>query len=224
MARRKSGPRQARVSEIDLTQLVHRLEDVGPDTEYELTEFRLSGGQPVADRSVFVECAFVGSVAETLSTRHARLVTCVARDSNIMTWNARGTTWREATLAGGRVGSFDLSGASLDTVQFVGLRIGYLNLVDAELADVRFTDCVVETLDLPGASLERVSFRDCVVDELDLRHCRSHDLDLRGLAFSGLNGVDGLRGATVTEHQCLQLASVLATAAGIAVVDDHQPR
>ena len=222
MVRRKSGPREPRVSEIELPRLVDLLDVVGPDAEYELTEFRLSGGQPVADRSAFVECAFIDSVAATLSTRHARFVTCVARGSNIVTWSARGTTWREVALTSGRIGSFDLSGASLDTVDFVGLRIGYLNLVDAELADVRFTDCVFETLDLPGASLERVSYHGCTVDELDLRHCRSSDLDLRGLSFASLNGIDGLRGATITEHQCLQLATVLATAAAITVVDDDQ--
>lgn len=224
MARKNGGPREPRVSEIDLPQPVDRLEDVGPDAEYELTEFRLSGGQPVADRSVFVECEFIDSVADTLSTRHARFVTCVTRGSNIVTWSAGGTTWREAAFADGRIGSFDLSGASLDTVDFVGLRIGYLNLVDAELADVRFTDCVFETLDLPGASLRRVSYHGCTVDELDLRHCLSSDLDLRGLSFSSLNGVDGLRGATVTEHQCRQLALVLATTAGLTVVEDDQHR
>lgn len=222
MARRKSGPREARVCEIELPQPLDPLEDVAPASEYELTEFRISGGQPVADRSAFVECAFVDSVTEALSTRHARFVTCTASGSNIVTWNAGGTTWREAALVGGRIGSFDLSGATLDTVHFVGLRIGYLNLVDAKLCDVRFTDCAFETLDLPGASLERVSYHGCTVDEVDLRHCLSKDLDLRGLSFSGLNGVDGLRGATVTEQQCLQLASVFATAAGISVTDDER--
>lgn len=224
MARRSGAPREPRVPEIELPHLIDVLEDVGPDAEYELTEFRLAGGQPVADRSVFAECEFVDSVADSLSTRHARFVTCLARGSNILTWSARGTTWREGAVVGGRIGSFDLSGASLDTVHFVGLRIGYLNLVDAELADVRFTDCVFGTLDLPGASLERVSYRGCTVDELDLRHCRGSDLDLRGLSFAGLNGVDGLRGATVTEYQCRQLAPVLAAAAGITVVDDDKRR
>jgi hypothetical protein len=52
-----------------------------------------------------------------------------------------------------------------------------------------------------------------------VRHALFTHVDLRGLAFDALEGVDALRGATCSPEQAVQLAVRLAEDAGIDVRD-----
>lgn len=175
--------------------------------------------EPVLTRSNLREVVLEGEVLASLETREARLTDVAGRRLGIGAWQSAGARWTRVHLEGGRLGSLDLTGASLDGIRFEGLRIGYLTLAQATLVDVAFVDCELETLDLPAATCERVAFAGCRTRELDVRHALFKDADLRGLAFDGIEGVDALRGATVSSGQAVQLAERLAEAAGIAVDD-----
>ncbi len=175
--------------------------------------------EPVLTRSTLREVELSGSVLASLETREARLTDVAGRRLGVGAWQSAGARWSRVHLEGGRLGSLDLTGATLDGIRFEGLRIGYLTLAQAALVDVAFVDCEFETLDLPAATCQRVAFEGCRAAELDVRHALFNDTDLRGLAFDGLEGVDALRGATVSGAQAVQLAERLAEAAGIAVAD-----
>lgn len=69
--------------------------------------------------------------------------------------------------------------------------------LSAELRDVTFLDCDLSDAEFSNAQLTRVSFRRC--------------------RFDRIQGVGGLRGATVGPAELAELAGPLAAAAGIAV-------
>ena len=72
-------------------------------------------------------------------------------------------------------------------------------------------------LDLMDATLERVAFAGCTAQSLTVRGARHTDTDLRGLDFCRIDETAGLRGATISEQQLSDLASVMTAAAGIRV-------
>lgn len=117
---------------------------------------------------------------------------------------------------------------------FAGARFRDLSLIRVEFADCRLTGA-----DLSGASLRDVRFVRCKLDDANFRfvngegavvfeECVLTEADLHGAvwaaAFPGCDvreivGLDGLRGATLTRAQAIDLGVRLAIEAGIDVID-----
>lgn len=128
---------------------------------------------------------------------------------------ARGE-WRDVRVSG-RLGSVEAYEAQWRGVHFVGCKLSYLNLRGAELVDVAFTDCVVDELDLMGVSATRVVLVGCRVTHLTVQDATLRDVDLRGADLEVVDGLAGLRGATVSDDQLTRLAPLLASYLGIRV-------
>jgi uncharacterized protein YjbI with pentapeptide repeats len=124
---------------------------------------------------------------------------------------------RGVEIDGSRFGSAEVYGSELTEVAIAGSKFGWLNLRGSELRDVRFRGCSFDELDLADAELDRVAFEDCSAGRITLTAARSRHLDLRGLEFAALEGVDGLRGALVTSLQAASLAGLLAEHVGLAI-------
>jgi uncharacterized protein YjbI with pentapeptide repeats len=92
-----------------------------------------------------------------------------------------------------------------------------VNLRGARLTDVSFGDCVIDELDLGGATLQRAAFPGTRIGRLLAPEARLTDVDLRGARVDDIEGVEGLRGATVSLDQLLDLAPTLAARLGILV-------
>ena len=78
---------------------------------------------------------------------------------------------------------------------------------------------VIDELDLTGASLERCAFHEVTVKKLVLRDARADGLDLRGLSVRQLDCVEGLRGATISQTQLIEIAELFAAHLGVRVAD-----
>lgn len=128
---------------------------------------------------------------------------------------ARGE-WRDVRVSG-RLGSVEAYESQWRGVHFVGCKLSYLNLRGAELVDVAFTDCVVDELDLMGATATRVAFAGCRVTHLTVQDATLREVDLRGADLEVVDGLAGLRGATVSDDQLTRLAPLLASYLGINV-------
>ncbi|MGO3677590.1 MAG: pentapeptide repeat-containing protein, partial [Microbacteriaceae bacterium] len=76
----------------------------------------------------------------------------------------------------------------------------------------------IEELVLDNASLTRVSFSGVTVDKLSLRGATSRDVDLRGLDFAGIEGVESMKGVTVSSLQTTEMAHLFARHLGISVL------
>jgi uncharacterized protein YjbI with pentapeptide repeats len=101
-----------------------------------------------------------------------------------------------------------------------------VNLRAASLTDVAFDGCTIDELDLARATASRVSLRDCSIGTLDVRGATLTNVDLRGAGFSmgrasTVNGIAGLRGATIDGLQLSLFGPLLADELGIDV-DDGQ--
>jgi hypothetical protein len=59
--------------------------------------------------------------------------------------------------------------------------------------------------------------RDCRIGTLDVTGARLEDVDLRGTDFRAINGIEGLRGATIDENQLAELAPLLARQLGLLI-------
>jgi uncharacterized protein YjbI with pentapeptide repeats len=128
-------------------------------------------------------------------------------------------SFRGVVVRDSRLGSAELYDATWQSVQFTGCRLGYLNLRSARLTDLLFTDCTIDELDLSAAVATRVAFRDTSVRTLTLHGARLTDVDLRTLDPGRIDGIEGLRGATLSLDQVRTLAPALAQALGIHIPD-----
>ena len=120
-------------------------------------------------------------------------------------------------MLGSRIGSAELYESTWRSVHFVNCKIGYLNLRGASLLDVRFSNCVIDELDLGGATAERLDFQTTETRVVDVTRSRFTNVDVRELQFRQVNGLEGLKGATMTELQVAELAGVFAAHLGIVV-------
>ncbi|PPB49718.1 hypothetical protein C4K88_08600 [Arthrobacter pityocampae] len=163
------------------------------------------------------ECVLEAVSLNDAELRGARFVGCSFEDLFAPVLRAPRSTWRETSLRGTRWGSAELYDTTFDGVHLDGGKLDYVNLRSAQLTDVLVSGCIIGELDLTGARATRVSLRDCTVGTLTLDGARLQDVDLRTSSFRGINGLDGLRGATIDEHQLLLLAPFLAAGMGLRV-------
>lgn len=128
------------------------------------------------------------------------------------------TQWRDVRISG-RLGSFEAYEAQWRSVHFVGCKLSYVNLRGAEVQDVQFSDCIIEDLDLVDATATRVAFVDSRIGSLAVQRATLRDVDLRGAVLEGIDGLEDLRGATLSPYQLSQLAPRLADHLGLRIED-----
>ena len=163
------------------------------------------------------ECVLDGVSLNDTDLRGARFMECTFTDLFAPVFRAPRTSWRETSLRGTRWGSAELYDSRLDAVHLEGGKLDYVNLRSAQLTDVLVSGCIIGELDLTGVRATRVAFQDCTIGTLTLDGARLKDTDLRSSTFRGLNGLDGLRGATVDDYQLQLLAPFLADSMGLRV-------
>jgi uncharacterized protein YjbI with pentapeptide repeats len=163
------------------------------------------------------ECVLTGVSLNDTELRGARFMECVFTDLFAPVFRGARTSWRETSLSGTRWGSAELYDSRLDSVHFDGGKLDYVNLRSAQLTDVLLTGCIIGELDLTGVRATRLALQDCTIGTLTLDGARLRDTDLRTSTFRGINGPDGLRGATVDDYQLQLLAPFLAESMGLRV-------
>ncbi len=128
--------------------------------------------------------------------------------------------------------------ANLTRVRFAGCRPTGLSLTDSVLHDVIFRECRVDLSNFALSRLNRVAFEDCQLSGVSLMEarcdavrftdCRMTDSDLRGASLkgcefvrtdlSGVDGIEGLRGARMEWTDIIDHTGVWAAALGIEVI------
>ena len=176
----------------------------------DLTDFDLTG-------SSFAECEFTAVTFTSAQLRAARFTETLMTTPYAPVLLAARTTWRDVMIDRPRWGSVEMFDADLTAVHIRGGKIDYLNLRNARLSDILIEDCLLTELDLSGTRNLRVSLRNCRIGTLDLTQATSTHLDLRTSELSALNGLEGLKGATIDDGQLAQLAPVFATHFGLFV-------
>lgn len=152
---------------------------------------------------------------------------------------ASGLTLQDVVVEGGDWSNLRADQARFLRVEAIGVRATGVELGEATLRDVVFDSCRLDLSSLRHAKLERVVFRDCRLEEAELYGAELHsvrfertnltgasveaatfvDCELRACELEGLRGVERLRGVRMPWPDVVQIAGLLATAAGIEIVD-----
>ena len=150
--------------------------------------------------------------------RAASIVDSVLDRLDVVAMSAIESSWWNVEVVQSRVGSAELYDVELRNVHFVRCKLGFVNLRGARLSDVAFTDCVIDDLELMRATATRVSFEGTRIGKLELSGSKLADFDLRGARLADIGTLEGLRGATITLDQLLEVAPAIAVGLGIRVV------
>ena len=199
--------------------MVHYWPMLRAETDYDGEVFAddLSGAS--AGGSRFLECTFQRCDLSELRAPRSRL-----SETSLYAVHGAGldlaeSSWSDCLVQGARLGAVAMYGAELSRVRFEGCKIEFLNLRGARLHDVEFVDCQLVEADFAEARLTRASFEGCRLVSPDFTKGTFKDVDLTGADLAGPRGVAGLRGATLSALQLIDLGPALAAELGIRVAD-----
>ncbi|WP_271986052.1 pentapeptide repeat-containing protein [Pseudoclavibacter terrae] len=217
----RTGGTEARIEAPFLPELDEaRAVDFATARVHELQHFVDVQGEEIDAAGVtFSECRIEGLTARRLLLHSGRVSECVLERVEVPVVEGQRQSFRSVSWTASRLGSADLHESDLQNVEFRDNRLGYVNLRGSTLTDVQFADCAFDEIDLGGATAKRVAFTESRTGILDVTGARLEHVDLRGLEFSTITGLEGLRGVTVTPSQLEALAPHLAAHLGIEVRD-----
>ncbi|HET9633701.1 MAG TPA: pentapeptide repeat-containing protein [Terrabacter sp.] len=172
-----------------------------------------------AEGHSFLECSLIGATLDGAHLEGSRWSECEwERVGGV------GLTFSEASLAdttveGCRLAAVSAWGSTWRDVTVRGGKVDFLNLRGARLKDVAFIDCVVVELDLQEATVDGLTFEGCTLAAPTFGRGTYAGLDLSGATLRSPVGLAGLRGATLSRLQVIDLADALAAELGIRVAD-----
>ncbi|MDE1674054.1 MULTISPECIES: pentapeptide repeat-containing protein [Nocardia] len=165
--------------------------------------------------SVFTMVAFTRG-----SLRYSRFADVWLRHVRWVGTELADTGWLDGEVVSGAMSGVDFAGANLRRVRFEGCKFDSVNFRGAQLREVSFVDCVLRDCDFADAALTDITVPGSELVRLSLRQARLAKVDLRGAtALDFTEGLDSLRGATITTLQLLDLAPAFARSVGITVQD-----
>ena len=132
---------------------------------------------------------------------------------------ASGLTLRDVEIRDGDWSTLRADQASLTRVEASGLRGTGVELGASALRDVAFVECRLDEADFYGATLTSVLFEHTRLVGATFEEASFDGSELRGCELEGLRGVERLRGVRMPWPDVVQLAGLLAAAAGIELVD-----
>jgi uncharacterized protein YjbI with pentapeptide repeats len=121
-----------------------------------------------------------------------------------------------------RLTGFSAGGCPVQNVMFRDCLADLSAWRFANLERVRFESCRLTKTDWTSARLKHVTFDNCDLTEADFNHAELESVRFRGCTFDGIQGVTGLRGATLDAANLIDLTVAMATALGItAAAPEH---
>jgi uncharacterized protein YjbI with pentapeptide repeats len=189
------------------------------DTDYdgEVLSGDLSGQSAANAR--FLECTFQRCDLSQVRAPRARFANTGMYAVHGAGVDLSETSWLDCVVQGARFGAVALYGAELRRVRFEGCKIEYLNARGASMTDVSFVDCQLVEPDFGEARLSGVDFSGSRVLGAVLGKASMERVDFRDAELTGPQGLTGLRGATISRLQLIDLGPAIAGELGITVAD-----
>ncbi|MGO2079299.1 pentapeptide repeat-containing protein [Glutamicibacter arilaitensis] len=186
------------------------------DDYIELLHFKDFAEPLAADGARLEECRF--SSVQIQSLRNARLIQCELEQSGAPALAGAGAFLNDVRVEHSRFGSADFAEAELDGVVFENCKFGWLNLAGAIVRDVVFRNCQFEEIDL-GGRIQRVAFEDSRTGLLTCTGAQLREVNVEGLDFAQVQGIEFLRGAQISALQLGVLAEEMAGCLGIKLAN-----
>ena len=216
---KRDGPDAPRLHPPTLGTLVAVPDGVALDGEDDLDEVAIRDLAADAlawpGRRRYGASLLSGVTARSWAAPGASVVGSVVERLEVVALSAPGSGWWNVEIQQSRIGSAELYDSNWRSVRFSRCKLGYLNLRGAHLTDVVFADCQITDLDLGHATASRLAFPGTRVDRLDCSGSRLSDVNLRGARLADIGDIEGLRGASISLEQLLDLAPALAQRVGI---------
>ena len=169
------------------------------------------------DDAAFLGCRLERCGLDGVSMRRARISECLLDELHATSIDTADSVWRDSLVTVRRVGALLAIGASWSSVRVRGGRLDLVDLSGAKLAGVAFDGCAIGELDLGTVEARDLTLSGCQIELLDVTGARLVRADFTGATIGAVRGVAGLRGATVTPAQLVDLASLLAAHVGLKV-------
>jgi uncharacterized protein YjbI with pentapeptide repeats len=182
---------------------------------FEGTDF----GGAHAEGFSFLECSLLDARLDDAHLEGSRWSECTWERAQGVGVSLVEASLVETTLDGCRLGAVSAHGGVWRDVMVRGGKVDFLNLRGANLKDVAFVDCVVVELDLSEATVDGMTFEGCTLLEPTFGRGKYAGLDLSEAQLRAPHGLAGLRGATLSRPQVIDLADALAAELGITVSD-----
>lgn len=164
-----------------------------------------------------MECVIDAVTLTDTGLRGARFVDCLLNSSFATSLVAARSSWRRVRIDNARWGSAELFDAEFESVIISGGKIDFLNFRGARLTDVLIENAQITELDLASFIGTRVAIRNCRIETLDFTRATCLDVDLRASTFSRVLGIQGMRGAILSEEQLADFAPIMAGELGIRI-------
>ncbi|WP_343987180.1 pentapeptide repeat-containing protein [Terrabacter terrae] len=172
-----------------------------------------------AEGHTFLECALVGATLDDAHLEGSRWSECEWERVGGVGLTLAEASLADLTVEGCRLAAVSAWGSTWRDVTVRGGKVDFLNLRGARLKDVVFVDCVVVELDLQEATVDGLSFEGCTLQQATFGRGRYAGLDLSGATLRSPVGLAGLKGATLSRGQVIDLADAFAAELGITVAD-----
>ena len=191
-----------------------------PHGDYDAVHFAgLDFAGQAANDAGFLGCWFERCGLDGVSMRRARVSECRLDELRATSLDAADSVWRDTAVTVRRVGALLSTGGAWSSVRVRGGRLDLVDLSGTKLASVAFEGCAIGELDLGTVEARDLSFAGCEIELLDVTGARLVRADLTGASIGGVRGVAGLRGATVTAQQLMDLAPLMAAQLGIMLAE-----
>jgi uncharacterized protein YjbI with pentapeptide repeats len=128
--------------------------------------------------------------------------------------------WLRAEVRDSRFTGADLGASFFEDCLFKGVKFDGIGFRFAKFKRVTFVECVLRKADFSSAQLTHVTFVDCNFEETNFDAAVCKLVDLRGENLSNIKGVLGLKGATISNEQLIQLAPLLAAELNFTIDDE----
>jgi uncharacterized protein YjbI with pentapeptide repeats len=195
---------------------------------------------PIGDGDAFAESELAGASCAGRRIDGLECIEVVLRDPDMSGAELRDCTFRDTAFENPNLATATIRGGSLTRVVIEGGRLTGLQVTEADVRDVVWRGCGADMAAFRHARLLHVSFQDCSLREADFTGVRGQvvrfaDCDLRGASFrhaelagcelrrcrlDDIEGVEGLRGASLELDQLIDLAPALARSMGIGVLPE----
>jgi uncharacterized protein YjbI with pentapeptide repeats len=193
-------------------------EDAGP--EIEIDRALAKGLDCTASTKISADASRIESMVVTgaaLDTFELTDVACTKLEGAAV--RAYKTNLLRVALADCRLTGAEFAEGNFEDCTFRNVKFDEAGFRFATFKRVRFENCILRQADFSNAKLSQVTFTGCDLEATNFVSASCTNVDITGEDFTQVKGVLGLKGATISTEQLMQLAPLLASELGFRVKD-----
>jgi uncharacterized protein YjbI with pentapeptide repeats len=190
------------------------------DSEVDIQDVSMNGCELVTAYAVHIDgvridhCSFAGTQLTKLE-----LTDTIGRQLESAAIRPHKASFIRVEITDSRYTGSDFPDAHFEDCVFKGTKFDEVGFRFATFKRVSFINCILRNADFSGASFTQVTFSDCDVRSTNFSSANCKGVDMTGQNLFDAKGLLGLKGATISSLQLVQMAPLLADELGFYVQD-----